>query len=75
MVQPKNPANGISIAISEVDISIARQSPPAVETKRDRDSLRRNQNRPSPARSGLKTINARMAAPGESVENNTMGGT
>ena len=39
------------------------------------DSLRRNQNSPSPASNGLNTINARMAAPGDSVENRTIGGT
>ena len=63
-VHARNPANGSAIAMSEVDISIAeatarRRSRPAATS----DSLRRNQNRPSPASSGLNTISARIAAP------------
>ena len=75
VVQARNPANGIAIAMSDVDISIAKQRPPIVATGRDIASLRRNQNSPSPASSGLKTISARIAAPGESDENRTIGGT
>ena len=39
------------------------------------DSLRRNQKRPSPASSGLSTISARIAAPGDNIENRSIGGT
>ena len=75
VVQAKNPANGMLIAMSDVDISIARQRPPTVATGRDMASFRRNQKSPSPASKGLNTISARMAAPGDSAENSTIGGT
>src|SRR4051812_42040801 len=74
-VQARKPANGREIATSDVDINIARLRPPAVATGREISSFRRNQKRPRPASSGLNTINARSAAPGESVENSTIGGT
>ena len=75
VVQPRKPANGIPIAMSEVDISIPRHRPPTVATGRESDSLRRNQKRPSPASSGLNTMNARIAAPGDNAENSSIGGT
>ena len=75
VVQARNPANGMLMAMSDVDISIPRQRPPTVAIGRDMASFRRNQNSPSPASSGLNTISARIAAPGESDENSTIGGT
>ncbi len=75
VVQPRKPANGSPIAMSEVDISIPMHSPPTVATGRESDSLRRNQKRPSPASSGLNTMNARIAAPGDNTENRSIGGT
>ena len=75
MVQPRKPANGIEIAISDVDISIPRHSPATVATGRENDSLRRNQKRPSPPSNGFRTMSARIAAPGDNVENRSIGGT
>ncbi len=75
VVQARNPANGIPIAMSDVDISMPRHRPPTVATGLDMDSLRRNQNTPSPATIGLSTINARIAAPADNEENRTIGGT
>ena len=68
------PANGIEIAISEVDISIASERPPAVAARRESRSSRRNANRPSPAIIGFATMNARIATAGESCENSAIGG-
>jgi hypothetical protein len=74
VVHAKKPANGKLIAISDVDISMARHKPPAAANSREISSLRRNQKIPSPASIGLNTTKARSAAPGESAENRTMGG-
>jgi hypothetical protein len=58
----------------EVDIVIARTTPPAVAATRPIDSIRRNAKSPRPARSGFKTMNDRRASPGENVENRSIGG-
>ncbi len=67
------PAKGIEIAISELDISIAIDSPPAVDAVRESRSSRRNENRPSPATIGLATMKARIATAGVSWENRPIG--
>ena len=72
-VQAIAPANGIEIAISEVDISIASDSPPAVAASLDSRSIRRNANSPSPAIVGFATMNARIAAAGDNCENSVIG--
>ena len=51
------------------------RAPPPSPTGRENDSLRRNQNRPSPPSNGFRTMSARIAAPGDSVENRSIGGT
>ena len=73
VVHAMAPANGIEIAISEVDISIASDSPPAVAARRDSRSMRRNPNSPSPAMSGFATMKARIATAGDSCENRPIG--
>ena len=73
MVHAVDPAKGIEIAISEVDMSIATERPPAVAASRDSRSRRRNPNRPSPAIMGFATMSARIATAGESWENRPMG--
>ena len=73
VVQAIEPAKGIDTAISEVDISIASDSPPTVAATRESRSTRQNPYRPRPASRGFTTMKARIAAAGESVENSAIG--
>src|SRR6185295_10122207 len=57
------PANGRLIARIEAETAIASESPPAVAAIRPSPSFRRNQNSPSPARIGFRTIIARSPPP------------
>jgi hypothetical protein len=55
-------------------IAPAIESPAAVAATRPMRSIRRNAYSPRPASRGLKTMNARIAAPGDRAANSRLGG-
>ncbi len=74
VLQAIAPANGIEIPTDEAASAIAIDAPAHVAAIRPSRSIRRNAYIPRPARSGFHRIAARIAAPGESVENSSIGG-